>query len=251
MAKDKKSGEPGVATEHLSRARKQIQEKMELQEQARRIELQRRRIEIAQKGVTHFNENHILEAVAAFRTYLAIVEDIKNSPKGGLNPSHFDRKTEMAEMVLITGVYWDLVKLYDRTTSREAFIEFQNYLGRYVTFAKGMPYQTMCSESLRKYMRSKGARHKTEFKAAYKQLANSKCFIATELEDLTALETLPSLRVFRDSFLKQHRAGRNFVAWYYRNGPVLAALSTRLPQSARRVLAVVLDSCARFFEKIR
>jgi hypothetical protein len=76
MAKDKKPGEPGVATEHLSRARKQIQEKIELQEQARRVELQRRRIEIAQKGVTHFNENHAVEAVSAFRSYLASVEDI-------------------------------------------------------------------------------------------------------------------------------------------------------------------------------
>jgi hypothetical protein len=251
MSKDKKSGEPGVATEHLSRARKQIQEKIELQEQARRVELQRRRIEIAQKGVTHFNENHILEAVSAFRTYLAIVEDIKNAPKGGLNLSHFDRKTEMAEMVLITGVYWDLVKLYDRTNSREAFIDFQNYLGRYVAFAKGMPYQTMCSESLRKHMRSKGAHHKTEFKAAYKQLANSKCFIATELEDLTALETLPSLRVFRDDFLRQRPAGRHFLAWYYRNGPALAALLARLPHSVRKILAVMLDSSARVFEKIR
>jgi len=250
MAKDRKSGEPGVATEHLSRARKQIQEKIELQEQARRVELQRRRIEIAQKGVTHFNENHIVEAVSAFRSYLAIVEDIKNAPKGGLNPSHFDRKTEMAEMVLITGVYWDLVKLYDRTTSREAFIDFQNYLGRYVAFAKGMPYQTMCSESLRKHMRSKGAHHKVEFKAAYKQLVGSKCFIATELEDLTALETLPSLRVFRDRFLRQHSTGRNFVAWYYRNGPGLAESLSRAPQIVRKAMALVLDLFARIISRV-
>jgi len=246
MAKEKGRGTTG---EHLSRARKQIQEQIELQEQKRRVELQRRRIEIAQKGVKHFNENHLVEAVGAFRTYLSIVEDIKNVPKGGLSPAHFDQKKDMAEMVLITGVYWDLIKLYDRTTSREAHIEFQNYLGRYVAFAKGMPYQTMCAESLRKHMRS-GAIHKTEFKDAYKQLGRGACFIATELEDVTALETLPRLRRFRDTVLRTRPAGRRFVAWYYRNGPGLAQLSNHLPQFGRKSLAVILDGVALVFDTL-
>jgi hypothetical protein len=248
MAKEK--GRSGGANEHLSRARKQIQEQIELQEQKRRIELQRRRIEIAQKGVKHFAENHLLEAVGAFRTYLSIVEDIKNVPKGGLSPAHFDQKKDMAEMILITGVYWDLVKLYDRTSSHEAFIEFQNYLGRYVAFSKGMPYQTMCAEGLRKHMRTKGAMHKNELKEAYKQLGRAKCFVATELEDVTAFETLPRLRRFRDDVLRTRPAGRLFVAWYYRNGTRIAKLSRHLPQFGRKSLAIVLDGVALVFDKV-
>jgi len=231
--------------EHLSRARKEIQKHIDQQELAKKHELQRRRIEIAAKGVKAYDKKNAAEAALAFKSYLSILEDLKGAPEGGLSPSHFDKKKDVAEMVLICGVLWDLVKLYDRTQSADKYKEFQSYLSKYIAFSRGMPYQRMCAETMRKYIRDKRAVHMKEVKDAYKLIANGKCFVATELEDVTDYETLPRLRIFRDDFLKNQKLGRSFVAWYYKNGPKLARVCQRRSQFERAILGRFLDAFAK------
>jgi hypothetical protein len=230
-----------VADDHISRARKEIQKKIEAQELAKKHELQRRRIEIAGRGVKAYDKKNPVDAALAFKSYLSILEDLKGAPEGGLAPSYFDRKKDMAEMVLVAGVLWDLVKLYDRTSSPDKYAEFQGYMSKYIAFSRGMPFQTMCAESLRKYIRDNRAIHKTEFKDAYKMLKNSSCFVVTELEDVTRFETLPRLRRFRDEVLKRHSLGRSFVAWYYRRGPKWAARIASWPRWMRVCAAQFFD----------
>jgi hypothetical protein len=233
-----------MSDDTLSRTRKHIQQKIDQAEQAKKLELQRRRIEIAGKGVAAYAKKDTVNAALAFKSYLSILEDIKGAPSGGLSPTHFDKKKEMAEMVLITGVLWDLIKLYDRTQSADKYKEFQAYMSKYLAFARGMPYQTMCAETLRKYIRDKRAVHMNEFKDAYKMLKNNRCFVATELEPETRFETLPRLRDFRDRVLKKSVRGRKFVAWYYRKGPVLADTISRYPRLGRILIAKTLDFLA-------
>jgi hypothetical protein len=233
-----------MSDDTLSRTRKHIQQKIDQAEQAKKLELQRRRIEIAGKGVAAYAKKDTVNAALAFKSYLSILEDIKGAPSGGLSPTHFDKKKEMAEMVLITGVLWDLIKLYDRTQTPDKYKEFQAYMSKYIAFARGMPYQTMCAETLRKYIRDKRAVHMNEFQDAYKMIKNNKCFIVTELEPETRFETLPRLREFRDGVLKKNRHGRNFVAFYYRKGPVVADKISRMPKTARFLVAKILDLIA-------
>jgi hypothetical protein len=230
-----------MSDDTLSRTRKHIQAKIDEQERTKKNELQRRRIEIAGKGVAAYAKKDMVAAALAFKSYLSILEDIKGAPDGGLSPTHFDKKKEMAEMVLITGVLWDLIKLYDRTQTPDKYKEFQAYMSKYLAFARGMPYQTMCAETLRKYIRDKRAVHIKEFQDGYKMLKNNKCFIVTELEPETRFETLPRLREFRDEVLKKNPVGRKFVAWYYRRGPRLAERLERWPRFARIGVAKVLD----------
>ena len=139
---DKKviSGEP---TDAISIARKKIRDRIAMAEEAKKLDLQRRRIELASKGVDQYSEKHCAEAAQSFRAYIKILEDIKGVPSGGLSPGHFDKKTDIAEMMLISGIYWDLVKLFDRTKSAERYGDFKSYLSKYIQFSKGMPYQTM------------------------------------------------------------------------------------------------------------
>jgi hypothetical protein len=230
-----------MSDDTLSRTRKHIQQKIDQAEQAKKLELQRRRIEIAGKGVTAYAKKDTVNAALAFKSYLSILEDIKGAPNGGLSPTHFDKKKEMAEMVLITGVLWDLIKLYDRTQTPDKYKEFQSYMSKYIAFARGMPYQTMCAETLRKYIRDKRAVHMSEFQDAYKMIKNNKCFIVTELEPETRFETLPRLREFRDEVLKKNRHGRKFGAWYYRKGPKIAERLASWPRVIRFGAARVLD----------
>jgi hypothetical protein len=233
-----------MSDDTLSRTRKHIQQKIDQAEQAKKLELQRRRIEIAGKGVAAYAKKDTVNAALAFKSYLSILEDIKGAPNGGLSPTHFDKKKEIAEMVLITGVLWDLIKLYDRTQTPDKYKEFQAYMSKYIAFARGMPYQTMCAETLRKYIRDKRAVHMNEFKDAYKMIKNNKCFIVTELEPETRFETLPRLREFRDEVLKKNPHGRNFVAWYYRKGPTMATKLSGMPNTGRFLIAKTLDLIA-------
>jgi hypothetical protein len=117
-------------------------------------------------------------------------------------------------------------------------------MSKYIAFARGMPYQTMCAETLRKYIRDKRAVHMNEFKDAYKMIKNNKCFIVTELEPETRFETLPRLREFRDEVLKKNPHGRNFVAWYYRKGPTMATKLSGMPNTGRFLIAKTLDLIA-------
>lgn len=50
-----------------------------------------------------------------------------------------------------------------------------------------------------------------------------KCFVATACYGDCSHPTVIVLRRFRDRCLRRSNAGRSFIAWYYRNGPGLAA----------------------------
>ena len=218
---------------------------MQRAEQERRIAMLRHRIELASHGVASYQKQKIAEAVKSFHAYIRILEDWKGVGEGGLSPNHFDSKLDIAELLLISGVYWDLAKLYDRTKSAERYKEFSHYLGKYVQFSKGMPFQVVCMETMRKYIGSEKTVHTREFKQAYIALGGKPCFVATSLADLTAPTTTTQLRIFRDQTLKTSRAGRAFTIWYYRHGPVLASRMDAAPQWVRVCAARALDFIAR------
>jgi hypothetical protein len=237
----------------ITRARRNAELQMEHNEKMHRLAMLRRRIELAQSGVRAFEARKFPEAVKAFHSYLRILEDWKSVPEGKLTPAHFDIKADVAELLLISGVYWDLTKLYDRTKSLDKQREFKHYLEKYIMFSRGMPFQHVCMETMRKYISNDKPLHKAEFKNAYKMLGGtSTCFVATSLTDVCASETLPRLRRFRDERLTGSRAGLAFIHWYYRNGVTLAEVAERAPGPVRRGmgrgldwLAWALDRCPR------
>lgn len=221
--------------------RTKIQASIDLAQEEHRRELLRRRIELARHGVRSYQLRRLGEAVRAFHTYLRILEDWKGVPEGGLNPSVFDIKKDVPELLLISGVYWDLLKLYDRTRSPSKQKEFFHYLEKYIVFSKGMPFQPLAAETLRKYISNEKPVHREDFKNAYKMLTGSSCFVATSLMDVSQEGTLPRLREFRDRVLQRSRSGRKFIAWYYSNGPEIASRVDRLPARVRSILGGTLD----------
>lgn len=234
----------------VTRARRSAELQVEYNEKMHRIAMLRRRIELAQAGVRAFESRKIPEAVKSFHSYLRILEDWKSVPEGKLTPSHFDIKTDVPELLLISGVYWDLTKLYDRTRSLEKEREFKHYLEKYILFARGMPFQHVCLETMRKYINNDKPLHKAEFKNAYKMLGGtSSCFVATSLMDVCEPDTMPRLRRFRDECLRGSSGGRAFIRWYYHAGPVLAAAADRAPKPLRRGMGLGLDWLAWTLEK--
>jgi hypothetical protein len=235
----------------VSRARRNAELQAEYAEKMHRLAMLRRRIELAQSGVRAFENHKIQEAVRNFHSYLRILEDWKGVGEGKLTAAHFDVKQDVAELLLISGVYWDLTKLYDRTKSSEKQREFMHYLEKYIMFSKGMPFQHVCLETMRKYIVHDKPIHKPEFKNAYKLLGGSStsCFVATALMDVCDDETLPRLRRFRDERLACSEQGRAFIRWYYKNGPHLAAATDRTPDLLRYGMGKSLDLLALIIEK--
>lgn len=225
--------------------RKSIQASIDHAEAERKRELWLKRLELARSGVMAYHRKQIPEAVKAFQQYLRILEDGKGIGEGALNPSQFDRKTDLHELLLINGIYWDLAKLFDRTQSPERQREFRTYLQKFILFSKGMPFEMVAAETLRKYISNEKPVHKQVFKDAYKQLVGSNCFVATALLDVTQEQTQPELRRFRDQVLARTQAGRLFIRAYYAIGPQLAAATEKFPQPARKILGRALDSVAR------
>src|SRR5262245_10903887 len=133
-------------------ARRRIQKQIEDAERDQQRRLFRQRIDIANAGVRAYQNKRFQEAVLNFTQYLRVLENYKNVPEGGLNPSCFDLKGDAAELLLISGIYWDLAKLYDRTTTPGRFKEFMVFLEKYVLFSKGMPFEALCAETMRKYI---------------------------------------------------------------------------------------------------
>ncbi len=69
------------------------------------------------------------------------------------------------------------------------------------------------------------------------------CFVATVAFGEGAPE-LDTLRAFRDDVLSRHAAGLRFIAWYYREGPALAAWVSKRPRlkaATRSALKLLTD----------
>jgi hypothetical protein len=231
--------------------RDRIQAQMDQAVEAHRQELFRHRIELARGGVRSYSLRRVPEAVKSFHTYLKILEDWKKVPEGTLSPSLFDPKIDAAELLLISGVYWDLVKLYDRTKSAERYAEFSHFVDKYVEFTVGQPFQPLAAETVRKYIVSDKPVHMKEFKEMYKRIALNRCFVATALVEVQEEGTTPTLRSWRDQVLQNDKLGQIALFLYYRAklGHALAHTTDWLPLPIRRRLGVGLDHLARFVRK--
>ena len=248
MADSKKPVPPNPpgAKDEIKHARRHIKDAVQAAEEENRRQLLRKRVELAANGVRQYQAKKIGEAVRSFQTYLRIVEDWKGVSEGGLTPAVFDREKEISELLLISGIYWDLTKLYDRTKTKTK--EFNHYLEKYVIFARGMPYSSLCRETMRKYIATARPMHSAEFTAAYRLMGGTRCFVATALSDFVRPSTISRLQGFRDDYLKRRGWGRAAVMVYYRRGPQLATRVVGWPVVVKRVLARGLDEFASFLK---
>jgi len=227
------------------KVRHRIQDAIDKAEAEKKLLQFRQRVDIARQGVKCYQGKKLPEAVRAFHRYLAILEDHVSVGEGGLLPSQFDMKTDLPELLLISGIYWDLAKMYDRTKSPERRKDFLHYLEKYVLFSKNMPFQPLSAETMRKYIAVEKPIHREDFRRAYKLIAINNCFVVTALVDEVDVETIPALRTFRDRVLARCCLGRIFIATYYFVGPPIAVVVEALPSSIRKRLGRGVSALSR------
>jgi hypothetical protein len=223
-----------------AKTRKKIKEAKEKAEKDRRIAMFKMRMNIAREGVLYYQKGNYKEAIEHFYRYLAILEEWKKVKPGNLELSQFDLKKDVAELLLLSGIFWDLAKVHDRSAKKDkSKLKFN--LDKFVMFSKGMPYQYMCAELIRKYLMNNKPVNRAMFKDAHIRLGGSKCFIATSVEEYCDEQTLPRLRKFRDQKLMSSKVGRLMVSVYYQVGPWIARGILRLPESSQRSIARTLN----------
>ena len=227
------------------RARKKVKAQIEKAERDRLMHLFHKRMDLARNGALQFKQGKGREAVQSYYQYIDILERSKEVSRGKLAPKDFDAKKEIAELLLLSGVFWDLAKLHDRTSTKN-LEKLKYYLDRFVMFSKGFPYEKISSELIRKYLVNGKPKNRKEFKDAHIRLGGGNCFIATAVEEHCDLSTLPALRHFRDEVLLQQVSGRIFVKFYYSAGPKLARIVLRMPSSFQKKLASIFDRIANF-----
>ncbi|MBU6376077.1 MAG: hypothetical protein KGQ59_08785 [Bdellovibrionales bacterium] len=227
-----------------ARVREKIEKDIARQELERQREALVQRLDIAKSGIKALAKESYGEATQSFVTYLALLERAKKVERGRLHPGLFDSKKEMVELVLLTGIYWDLARTYDRMKGKQHAQMRQQYLNQFVVFAKDAPFKPLCAETLRKFLAAEKPLHRSEFKAAYKRIGGTTCFIASALLDVSNVETLPRLRRFRDTVLIRSSSGRRFILFYERNSPAIARKLENGPLILRFIVATLIDFTA-------
>jgi hypothetical protein len=235
----------GKSSELFDRARKQVERQMAEQENEVKRSLMKKRIEFVTQGLRALSKQNVAEAILGFRNYIKLLEDFKGVDEGALTPSNFDNAKEFGDLLLLSGVYWELTKLYDRTKSEEKKKLFLHFMEKFISFSKSTSIQALCAENLRRYLSQGKAAHRAEFKNAYKVLGKGKCFVVSSLIDVIDFETLPAFWAFRDEFLARRAWGRVLIRVYYAVGPAIARLIDALPEGLRRKLGRALDQIAK------
>jgi hypothetical protein len=196
-----------------------------------------KRISIAREGRTHIEKRNYPAAMVSYRRFLTITAKNFDVEIPDLAPALFDEKNRVAECLIMSSVFFDLLKMLDRLATPTAAAERQLYQKLFQRFTRGMPFQHFAAENLRKHlMNSRGLLHKKEFWATYHSLAGkSFCLVATWAFDSSSAEEVVRLRRFRDEVLLRSGLGRMLVRAYYRYGHRLALALAKIPGS-RRIL---------------
>jgi hypothetical protein len=228
-------------SENRRRAREQIEANIEAQQIDRRIKLFKQRLDIVKASITMMQRREFQEAIRGFYQYLKLLEDYKGVGPGQLRPELFLADEDKREVLMLAGVYWDLVKIFDKTRSEARERDFRNHLEQFLRFTKGQTFQHSLAENLRKYIQSGAATHSSDLKRAYQELGGAKCFVATSLLEEITPATWDELQKWKASWLENKSWGARGVQLYYLVGPYLAFWCNQAPPPLRRWLGKRLD----------
>ncbi len=206
------------------------------------------RLKILKKAQELSAMDEIPKAVQYYSQYLNILAQYFDVPESSLSPAFFNRENDLAEMLLISHVYWDLAKAYDRSPNLS--LESIRCLKQFVSFTIGFKYQYVNSQMVKKFIRLKQAHNLKAFKDAYEKIRIEAkgCYISTLCFGALDPKTI-ALRDFRDNRLNKSFWGKNFIRTYEFISPVLVEILSQSPR-LNRFIEPVLSKLVSFFMKI-
>jgi hypothetical protein len=173
----------------------------------------RDRLKVLRLGQEYSQKDDIPNAVKAYVKYLQALADYYSVEEKNLKPALFKGQNSIVEILMVSQVYWDLSKSYDRAPRLTR--ECQRCLNQFILFSLGFKFQYLNSEMLRKYIKRRVAHNPKLFEDAYQQMRDEskKCYIATHCYGENHL-VVQRLRKFK-SVLSSHKAGNSLIDFYY------------------------------------
>ncbi|OFZ14192.1 MAG: hypothetical protein A2X86_04895 [Bdellovibrionales bacterium GWA2_49_15] len=232
--------------------RKQGAEAGEEQERPKYIiQKYRDRLNILRHAQEFSQKDDIPRAVTAYMKYLESLAEYFEITEDKLHPELFAREKNLAEILLISQVYWDLAKAYDRSPRLKK--ECERCLKQFVKFSLGFKFQFINSEMLRKFMKKRAAYNPKLFSDAFQKLKlNSRsCYIATYSFHENSM-IVYDLRQFKQKLVKSS-LGSMLTDLYYRQSPNLIDLFIEYPNVGLLANSIFIRPLLRaftFFAKI-
>lgn len=207
------------------------------------------RLKILRHAQEYSHAGEIPKAVEKYTHYLGILATYYRTEEARLSPKLFDQDKNLTEMLLISNVYWDLAKSYDRSPRLQG--ECVRCLQQFVSFSLGYKYQHVNAQMLKKFLRSKKAHNKKAFQQALDRLnvESKACYIATHAFPNNEYLVLTTLRKFKVDIYR-YKLGKLFVQNYYHYSPKFLALLSNHSRTNNLINKFVIRPFVYTFAKI-
>lgn len=198
----------------------------------------RERLKYLRKGQESYQAKEVSKAVQYYATYLKSLSEYFNVTENKLDPKLFDPHKDKAELLLISQVYWDLSKAYDRSPGLQS--ECIRCLSQFVKFTIGFKHQHINAQLLKKYLRQNKTVNQASFKASLAKIVvdSKKCYIATFAFGEKSLVT-NDLRFFKEKVLNKSGFGRFIIEQYYQFSPDLILYCKKNKQTGRLITLLI------------
>lgn len=192
------------------------------------VEAYRKRLTVLRKAQEFSRADDIPKAVQQYNLYLNSLARFFDVKEEELNPNLFNQDRDITELLLISQVYWDLAKAYDR--SPKLALESVRCLNQFAKFTQGFKYQYVNAQMLKKYIRGRLPHNIKAFESTYEKIRveGKGCYVASCLYGADDFKTM-RLRNYRDRVLQHYSVGRSFISFYERYSPLLVDLSLNNP----------------------
>lgn len=190
----------------------------------------KQRFTIAKEGKMALNRRDYRMMIYRYTEYLKIMADTYEVPTiYDLKPNSFNQKSDVAELLLISQIYWELAKVYDGSSKSRDKLELT--LRQFIRFTIGMQFQGLNTEIIRKELKRRKFKNKElilkSLEGIYKE--SSGCYLATYFE--LYQNELSTLRNFKNNFLEKRKLGQIFIYNYYELSPSIILFLKKYPFS--------------------
>jgi hypothetical protein len=154
-------------------------------------------------------------AIRKYVDYLTVMAEVcKVHDIYSLKVSHFDKRKDITEMLMLSNIYFELARLYDAIPKFHD--DSKKCLEQFVHFSANQPFQVVNSEKIRKSIKKISFKNPENFQHAYMQIyvQSKKCYIVTFCygEDHALTQKYREVK----DILLDHRWGMKIVEVYYR-----------------------------------
>ena len=179
------------------------------------------------KAMSYSLSKDYQKAIEEYHNFFQILAAFYDCREGDIAPSFFSKDKDITEIFLLSQVYWDLAKIYDKDPK---FLgKVRKFLQKFVNFSQGFKFQFANSQMIYRYINSGNCRNREEFIKAYEVLDKNsgKCFVATYCYGENHFIT-NDLRLFKQHLLK-FNLGKESVRLYYKYSPKLLNFCRKYP----------------------